>query len=261
MRKGAARDGIRSLLLAMFVAAGCGDTHADGRTTPRDADGAGDRADAAPGDARADAASGIADGGVGSSCAVDSDCRTGQCILDETITGTVYPGGYCTGRCASDSDCGVRGLCVPGVLNRAGSCALRCDTDADCKRDGYRCRAPGGVGRCAPGPKPLPDGVVGNACSTDVDCGGAPMSCATKLGIDAPGGYCSQKCAVNADCGKGGVCVSGVGIITLVAGICVKGCTPPEGCRAGYTCRSLGGQSSDASGVCTPDPSSSDGGP
>jgi hypothetical protein len=86
------------------------------------------------------------------------------------------------------------------------------------------------------------------------------MSCATKLGIDAPGGYCSQKCAVNADCGKGGVCVSGVGIITLVAGICVKGCTPLEGCRAGYTCRSLGGQSGDTSGVCTPDPPSSDGG-
>jgi Cys-rich repeat protein len=260
MQKRAVRDGIRGLLLAAFVAAGCGDKHGEPRVTPREEDGGRDRADAAAVDARPDAVPGLAGVVVGSSCAVDADCPTGQCALDETITGTHYPGGYCTGRCNSDSDCGVRGLCVPGVLNRVGSCALRCDTDSDCMRDGYRCRAPGGVGRCAPGPKPLPDGVVGNACSTDDDCGGAPMSCTTKLGIGAPGGYCSQRCAVDSDCGEGGVCVSGVGIITVLAGICVKGCTPPAGCRPGYACNPVGGQSGEEKGVCTPDPSSSDGG-
>lgn len=268
MRKASVIDRIRRLLLAALVAAGCGDTHGQSRTISRE-DGGRARADAASEDARPDVASGdarvdaaprLSDGVVGASCAVDADCGTGQCILRESITGTVYPGGYCTGRCVTDSECGVRGLCVPGLLNRIGSCALRCDADSDCPRDGYRCRAPGGVGRCAPGPKPLPDGVVGNACSTDDDCGGGPMTCATKLGIDAPGGYCTQRCAVDADCGAGGVCVSGVDIITVLAGICVAGCTPPGGCRPGYTCRSTGGQSNDEHGVCTPNPPAIDGG-
>jgi hypothetical protein len=84
------------------------------------------------------------------------------------------------------------------------------------------------------------------------------MTCAAKLGIDAPGGYCSQHCAVDADCGRQGICVSGVDIVTLLAGICLRSCVPPDGCREGYTCRSSGGRVGDEQGVCTPDPPSAD---
>ena len=47
--------------------------------------------------------------------------------------------------------------------------ALRCADDVECGRDGYRCRVIDGVGRCAPGPKPLPDHVAGNAWASDDD--------------------------------------------------------------------------------------------
>jgi hypothetical protein len=202
----------------------------------------------------------LADGVVGSACMTNSDCGGGSCVLTEPITGTTYPGGYCSGRCTTDADCGARGLCTPSALGGIGSCSLRCDTDADCSRDGYRCRAPGGVGRCSPGPKPLPDGVVGNACASDADCGGGPMTCSSTLGgADAPGGYCTARCAVNADCGSGGVCVEGVDIVTLLAGICIRSCTPPNGCRKGYTCLPLSGNG-DSRGVCTLGPASSDAG-
>ena len=204
----------------------------------------------------------LADGIVGSACSGDANCGGGQCLLSENITSTTYPGGYCTGRCVDDSDCGARGLCTPGFLGSIGSCALRCDNDADCGRDGYRCRVIDGVGRCAPGPKPLPDHVVGNACANDGDCGGGAMTCADPLGsLDAPGGYCSQACAIDDDCGAGGTCISGIGIVTLSTGICLKSCAPPGGCRDGYVCRSLSGAaSSDNRGVCMPEPASDDAG-
>jgi Cys-rich repeat protein len=105
-----------------------------------------------------------------------------------------------------------------------------------------------------PGAKPLPDHVVGNACSDDADCGGGTMTCATALTkVSAPLGYCSQSCALDADCGAGGTCISGVNAISLSLGTCYKSCVPPEACRDGYSCRSFSGLSDDQRGVCTPD--------
>jgi hypothetical protein len=203
----------------------------------------------------------LEDGIVGSACAADADCGDGRCLLSESVTGAVYPDGYCTGRCVEDADCGARGLCTPGFLGAIGVCALRCAGDTECGRDGYRCRVIDGVGRCAPGPDPLPDHVAGNACGSDGDCGGGAMTCKDALGdLPAPDGYCSQSCAIDDDCGEGGVCISGIGVVSIATGVCYEACMLPEPCRDGYSCRSLTGSASDPSGVCAPDRTDDDAG-
>jgi len=194
----------------------------------------------------------LVEGSIGTACALDDECDAGSCLLAEPITNTPYPGGYCTGPCSQDVDCSERGLCVPGFRGRTGSCALRCESDADCGRDGYRCRVVGDAGRCAPGPRPLPDHAVGRACASDDDCGGGEMTCATMLrSVAAPAGYCSQSCAIDDDCGADGVCINGLSVVTLPTGLCYQACRPPNRCRAGYECRSLSGNP-DGPGVCAP---------
>jgi hypothetical protein len=195
----------------------------------------------------------LANGSLGSACAADGDCSLGRCMLSEPITKTVFTGGYCTGRCATNAECGAHGLCASGFRGTPGSCYLACDGDADCGRDGYRCRtSSAGTQACVPGPLPLPDHVVGELCASDADCGGAPGTCSTAL--TSPGdGYCSQKCAVDADCGEGGLCISGVNGITLSIGDCYRSCTPPGDCRTGFSCKSLSGSSTDTRGACGPD--------
>ncbi len=193
----------------------------------------------------------LEDGVVGSACAIDTDCPNGRCMVAEGITGTPFPDGYCTGDCVEDSDCGATGRCVPGFLGAIGICGLRCESDADCERDGYRCRVDGDIGGCAPGPKPLPDNVVGNACESDADCGGGPDTCAsTLISVEAPDGYCSQACSLDADCGEGGVCISGLTIVALPTGTCLRTCVDQDDCREGYNCNSFTGESGD--GVCVP---------
>lgn len=183
----------------------------------------------------------LADGIVGSMCGADEDCGDGRCLT--TSTAATYPGGYCTGSCLADSDCGAKGSCTPGLVGGAGTCYLSCGSDADCKRDGYRCRANGDRMQCVPGAAPLQDGVVGTACTGDAECGGAAMSCGTRLGrYAAPGGYCTQRCVNSSDCGAGGVCVGGAGggFGGGANGTCYKGCADASGCRQGYTCGPAG---------------------
>jgi hypothetical protein len=204
----------------------------------------------------------LEDGVVGSACDADAACGDGRCLFSERITGTPFPGGYCTGRCSDDAACGAQGYCSPGFRGAVGSCLRRCEDDADCGRDGYRCRVAGAIGRCMPGPKPLPDGVVGHACESDAECGGGPSSCAAALaGIDAPGGYCSQSCSVDADCALDGACVSGLGTAPLSIGTCFARCVPPDGCREGYTCNALSQVDDDGRGLCVPKRTSSGAGP
>ena len=194
----------------------------------------------------------LADASVGAACVRDDDCAAGRCLVAEPITNTPYPGGYCTGSCDEDLDCSERGLCVPGFRGRTGSCALRCDSDEACGRVGYRCRVASDAGRCAPGPRPLPDQAVGRACAAEDDCGGEAMTCATMLGgVAAPAGYCSQACAIDEDCGSGGRCINGLSLVTLPTGVCYQACVVPDGCRASYECRSLTGRA-DGPGVCAP---------
>jgi hypothetical protein len=185
----------------------------------------------------------LADGIVGSPCADAADCGEGRC---ETGGGTlVYPDGYCTGMCLESSDCGANGSCTLPLTGGAGTCYLSCGSDSDC-REGYRCRANGGVMQCSPGAAPLPVDVVGSACNADADCGGAAMSCATQVGNSvAPGGYCSLTCIDDTDCGSRGACVGGLGAafasILGATGTCYKACADAADCREGYTCGLAGG--------------------
>jgi hypothetical protein len=195
----------------------------------------------------------LEDGIVGTACADDAVCGDGRCLLSERITGVAFTDGYCTGRCREDAHCGEHGYCSPGFRGAIGSCLLRCESDADCGRAGYRCRVANEIGRCMPGPEPLPEGVIGDACSSDEECGGAPMSCASNLaGVSAPGGYCSARCSVDADCSSGGACVSGLGTAPLSIGTCFARCEPPDGCREGYTCNALSEVVGDRGGLCVP---------
>lgn len=236
---------------AMLFVLACSSDDASGPRATKDAGhDAGDDRDSGKSSAQSDAG-GLADGIVGKSCSEDRECGTGTCQKTISVANTMYPGGYCTGPCRADGECGAHGVCVPGLRGRAGSCYLGCENDASC-RDGYICRVVSGVGRCVPGAKPLPAGVVGNACTSDGDCGGTANTCAAKLGdLDATGGYCTQSCAIDGDCGEGGRCINGINVVTINSGRCYRSCGPDAPCRAEYECRSPSG--ADLSpGVCVP---------
>jgi Cys-rich repeat protein len=188
---------------------------------------------------------------AGNMCAADTDCSGGMCLTSRMMGfGTVeLPGGYCSGRCIEDADCGAGGVCLPPLLGGAGSCYQACTDDAQCTRDGYRCRVLRGETRgCNPAPDPLPDNTTGDACTSDAECGGVVGACQTELPatglagvlgqtVPAPGGYCSQECAEDSDCGAGGLCTGGV----LGNAYCFKPCTGQTECRDGYLCDVRGG--------------------
>jgi hypothetical protein len=197
------------------------------------------------------------EGVVGAACEGDEQCGDGRCLRMNTQQ-TVYPGGYCSGRCLEDAECGPGGVCQPSLAGGAvGTCYLSCGSDEDCTRDGYRCRAGANAMQCVPGPDPLPDDVVGKSCANDDDCGGAAMICATRLGLAvAPGGYCTQRCANASDCGAGAVCIGSFGGSTL-SGTCYQTCAEAEGCRDGYSCGPVG-TSATAANVCAVTPQDPD---
>jgi hypothetical protein len=203
----------------------------------------------------------LADGIVGTACSGDSDCGSGTCMQTIPIVNTAYPGGYCTGSCYSDDQCGANAVCAPGILGRAGSCYLRCDAAAGCPREGYRCKVVSDVGRCIAAPQPLADHIAGSACTSDQDCGGGAMSCAAMLGANpAPDGYCTEACAIDEDCGAGGACINGISIVTIPSGRCVGACSSASDCREGYLCSPFGGPTG-GPGACTPAADSDAGAP
>lgn len=198
---------------------------------------------------------------AGAACSADDECAGGRCITQDGFASS-YPGGYCSGQCLEQSDCGDHGQCVQDLGRGVGTCYLACASDDDCKRDGYRCRKGGPSGDavlCLPGAKPLPNSVVGRACKGDAECGGGSMTCASQLrypsATPVPGGYCSQVCAANSDCGAGGVCSLQLGAFNTGddSGSCYKPCDAASDCRAGYECRVLAadGRSSQEK-VCAP---------
>jgi hypothetical protein len=197
----------------------------------------------------------LPDGVVGSACSADSDCTPGSCA--QMLGLTRYPGGYCTGRCLEDADCGSSGICNAGLPGSSGSCSKICGSDADCGREGYRCRSSGTALQCVPGAAPLPDGVIGAACAGDEDCGAAAMSCMMRIGrYAAEGGYCSLRCVDDTDCG-GGVCVGGG--FGAATGTCYKRCESASDCREGYTCGRAGATGAQLT-VCTSAPPDMDAG-
>lgn len=190
------------------------------------------------------------DNGItGKPCEEDKECGKGRCQKSEGMM--TYPGGYCSGSCLQDSDCGTGGTCtLPAIGGGAGSCYSTCQThgDSDC-REGYRCRTNGSRRQCLPGAAPLGARVAGRECQADADCGGRAMSCASMIGgAAAPGGYCSAGCSENADCGEEGVCIGGLGaaFASLLGetGVCYRACVDSSSCRTGYVC----GQPASAAG-------------
>jgi hypothetical protein len=191
------------------------------------------------------------DGVAGDMCMAAADCPGGTCLTSrmEIVTTIDLPGGYCSGRCVEDAQCGAGGVCLPALLGGAGSCYQACADDSECTRDGYRCRAlRGQIRGCNPAADPLPDTTTGDACASDTDCGGAAGTCQTQLPVSgfggafgqttpAPGGYCSQPCQEDLDCGAGGLCTGGV----LGGGYCFKPCAAVTDCREGYVCEARGG--------------------
>jgi hypothetical protein len=96
----------------------------------------------------------LPDDTVGDACAGDADCggEPGTCAAALPVAGfgaalgqtTPAPGGYCTQRCADETDCGAGAVCATNALG-TGRCYLPCATVTDC-REGYACDQRGSSG-------------------------------------------------------------------------------------------------------------------
>lgn len=75
---------------------------------------------------------------VGAACTADSDCANGKCALSA-------PGGYCSGPCNSDADCGSGGACLQDTSSSTGAaCYAKCFSPGSASsacRTGYSCAA------------------------------------------------------------------------------------------------------------------------
>jgi hypothetical protein len=84
----------------------------------------------------------LGDGVVGTACTSDTTCAPGECAANINIFES-FPGGYCTGKCLVDKDCGASGVCYKdpftSALGAEGRCLLGCSTNASC-RSGQVCR-------------------------------------------------------------------------------------------------------------------------
>lgn len=247
-------------------------------------------------------ATSLGDNVAGQPCSTAADCE-GEGTECTTmiggfagIGGSAAEGGYCSGPCNDDSDCGAGGACA-GALGGflQGTCQKACEADSDCREaEGYYCSdneimipdgaipgmGDGGMG-LPPGaipeqpktclPKPdvvmLGEGVVGQACTEGSDtCTGGEcltMTPANMLGgtpMPLPGGYCSGGCVDDASCGDTGVCVGTIPVVNPV-GYCLETCTQPADCtREGYTCMSVGGPFGGDASACVPEMEEGDAG-
>ncbi|MFK7985664.1 MAG: trypsin-like serine protease [Sandaracinaceae bacterium] len=178
-----------------------------------------------------------ADRGLGESCEVGADCRSGACFEDAGRR-------YCSRSCEADPDCpdafhcrdmacvaGPRGDigepcasngdCVMGTFCATrGSqswCTRVCDTE-ECP-DGFACVEAGGTQVCAPD-----RGLLGDACTGNADC--ITNSCAVSGGV----GSCTRECSSDAPCAPGFECRR------ISAGSATAVCVAPEGETDGGGC-------------------------
>lgn len=161
---------------------------------------------------------------AGRFCENDTDCSAGQCAEAQH-----RDGGYCTGQCAADDDCGAGGVCQRGIYGSGGLCRERCTEDADCQNDsaGWGC---GVGGLCAREPNPLAS--VGDACTAEnaaETCKHGSCRTADFGGLRYPDGYCLGSCDEDDDCGAEGICINNL--------TCFKRCEKSKDCRGGYDCR------------------------
>lgn len=82
-------------------------------------------------------------GGVGEAQDGDPCASAGDCIGDKCLTGSDWPGGYCSTTCVEDEDCnragiGAGGFALPGAVCSGGTCYTACAAGFGC-REGYQC--------------------------------------------------------------------------------------------------------------------------
>jgi len=161
---------------------------------------------------------------TGARCSKDADCGDGYCEQAQDKRG-----GYCSGLCIADANCGAGGVCVRGIYGSRGTCEEACQVDSDCQNDlmGWGC---GPEKLCIREADPLPS--VGAPCSPateEHDCGDG--SCRTQglYGEVYPDGYCIGSCDEDSDCGADGVCIN---LLT-----CLRSCRDDSDCRDEYKCQ------------------------
>jgi hypothetical protein len=138
------------------------------------------------------------------------DPATGTCSSPSRADGTacngganVCVGGACTG-CTTDAQCQTGGM-TNGRCDPTHACVCTAST---CPALGATCGSvPGGCGALVPCDDTIRDGT-----ETDVDCGGATRTCATRCGQ-------GRRCSVGSDCASG-FCVDGVCCDGACTGTC-----------------------------------------
>ena len=180
----------------------------------------------------------LADDAAGRTCRRDGDCPGGTCVSALHIlapdSALAAPDGYCTRDCENDSECGAQGLCSVPSGEIRGECLARCDAQRPC-REGYDCVGESAVlnlaGTCQPRPETdqLEDGIVGQACATNRDCGGGLCFGKTPVGESLPDQYCTGRCLSDADCGAGGGCLGFAG--SGRPGTCLLRCETDRDCE------------------------------
>jgi hypothetical protein len=252
MRNGNVLGFARLIGVCAVLLAACGDDEAE---SPTDAGGTGGTGGTGGGGTGGGGGqmTGLDDDVAGKACTDAADCGGATCAtsIPGTMIGSALPapGGYCTGTCMDDTQCGNGGACIGSIANGiALQCLAVCEGPADC-RDGYQCGGGLSIGglvvpdtcRPAPDTDQLGDDVAGKMCAADEDCSGG--QCLTERmaltgAYELPGGYCSGACLEDAHCGNGGVCVAS---ILGGAGSCYESCATDGDCvRDGYRCRPLG---------------------
>ncbi len=159
---------------------------------------------------------------LGSAAACSAQCST------MSITSCRSGDGCCPAGCTfnNDNDCS----CTPRTCAQMGA---QCGTTDDGCGNVLNCPACPGGGNCVNNQCEPPD-IVGNACTSDGQCG-ANGGCLTEAQTSLPGGYCTTGCNSNADCASGNCWVDN--------GICLDSCSSNADCRSGYECFDWSGDS------------------
>lgn len=226
-------------VLFVLVMFGCGGSEDQGSPMPGGQGGAGGTSGVGGGGAGgAMSVQPLPNDTAGKPCTANTECAPGTCtLMVEGVDGmpAPAPGGYCTGNCTTDIDCGAGGTCVLTFGTMAGLCYDGCTADTDC-REGYLCGPLTSTCRPTPANDQLADNSAGIPCAADTECGDG--TCLTTLlsGEPFPGGYCSGACLMDSHCGAGGVCWR----TGAAAGRCYDACVADTDCtRDGYRCRTI----------------------
>jgi len=196
----------------------------------------------------------LGDNVAGKACKGAMDCEGDGAVCADKVGGIANivegqdaPGGYCSGPCTADTDCGAGGACagafpaIPLLLpdGLAGACQQVCKKDADCRK-GYICNDPAAAG-----------GGAGGA-TTGMGTGGMtggpalppqPATCIPKAVVADLSDEAGKACAADADCGTRGRCAmgsiggfGGQGGTPVGESYCTGDCLVNDDCGTGGVC-------------------------